>query len=89
MAVAFSVLFWLIDRLALLLSTIFTVTTLGLALLWLVPFWIFGFWIVPTLALKLVAYVMPLNLSISGWLPAIFGGLMLLAINFILGRLVK
>ncbi len=89
MAFAFSVLFWLIDRLALLLSTIFTVTTLGLALLWLVPFWIFGFWIIPTLALKLVAYIMPLNLSISGWLPAVFGGLLLLAINFFLGRLVK
>ena len=73
MALAFSTLFWLIDRLAFLLSTIFTVTTFGLALLWLVPFWIVGFWIVPTLALKLVAVVMPLNMTISGWLPAIFG----------------
>ena len=89
MALAFSVLFWLIDRLALLLSTIFTVATFGLALLWLVPFWIFGFWIVPTMALKLVAVVMPLNLSISGWWPAIFGGLMLFAINLLVGRLGK
>lgn len=89
MALAFSTLFWLIDRLAFLLSTVFTVTTLGLALLWLVPFWIFGFWIVPTLALKLVACVMPLNLSISGWFPAIFGGLLLLAVNIIVGSLRK
>jgi hypothetical protein len=89
MALAFSVLFWLIDRLALLIGTIVTVTTFGLALLWLVPFWIVGFWIVPTLALKLVALVMPLNLSISGWLPAIWGGLMLLGINIIVGRLGK
>jgi hypothetical protein len=89
MAAAFSCLFFLIDKLALLLSTVFTVTTLGLALLWLIPFWILGFWIVPTLALKLVACVMPLNLTISGWLPAVIGGLILMAINFFLGRLVK
>ena len=89
MALAFSILFWMIDRLALLLSTLFAVTTFGLALLWLVPFWILGFWIVPALALKLVASVMPYNLTIHGWIPAIIGGLMLLIVNIIVGSLRK
>jgi len=86
MALAFSALFWLIDRLALILSTIFTVTTFGLALLWLVPFWIVGFWIVPTLALKLVAHVNASKFEHFGLVPCNLGGLMLLGVNILVGR---
>ena len=80
-AIFFGIAGWLVDLAALTLSTIFTVSTLGLALLWLIPLWLVGFWMLPVFALKLVAHMMPTHLTIHGWLPAIEGGLIMLVIG--------
>lgn len=69
----------------LLLSAVLTVTTLGLALVVIVPVWLLGFWLLPAIALKLLAEFMPNTLTISGWLPAILAGLVLLVISIVTG----
>jgi uncharacterized membrane protein YvlD (DUF360 family) len=89
MALAFSTIYWLLDKAAAATATLLSIATLGLALLILVPLWIVGFWVVPAVALKLVASVMPNNLHISGWYPAIIGSLLMVFVNIILGALTK
>jgi len=89
MALAFSSIYWLLDKAAAAVAAMFTIATFGLALLILVPLWIIGFWVVPAVALKLVACVMPHNLHISGWYPAILGSLLMIFVNIVLGALTK
>lgn len=84
-ALIFSVLGFFVDLSAKLISALFTVASLGLALLWLIPLWIFGFWLLPAVTLKLVADLMPTNLSVAGWIPAAEGGLVLLIIGALTG----
>lgn len=81
--ILFCFLSWIVELGAIAASTILTVTTLGLALLFLVPVWLFGFWLLPAVALRLLADFMPTVISFSGWLPAIFGGLIMLAIGIL------
>jgi hypothetical protein len=64
-------------------SAILAFGTLGLALLFLVPMWLFGFWLLPAVALKLLAGLMPSYLTVSGWTPAILGGLIMLIIGIV------
>lgn len=87
LAIFFSMMLWAVEALAVGIAAIMTVSTFGLALLMLIPLWIFGFWIMPAIALKLVADLMPAYLSISGWLQAVVGGLVLLFIGMITGTL--
>ncbi len=70
-----------------LIATVWTISTLGLALLILIPLWIFGFWLFPALALELVAFVAPDHLSIHGILPPILGGLTMMIISMLTGGL--
>lgn len=70
-----------------LLATVWTVSTLGLALLLLIPLWVVGFWVFPALALELVAFVAPDHLTIHGFLPPILGGLTMLVISMFTGGL--
>jgi|AGTN01.1.fsa_nt_gi Membrane protein of unknown function. len=77
----FAFLGWIVEFVVIAGSTILTVGTLGLALIVLAPAWIFGFWLLPALVLRLVADVMPSTLSFSGWMPAIWGGLIMLLIG--------
>lgn len=88
-SIVFGIMLWAVDLAAIALSAILTVTSLGLALLWLIPLWIFGFWLLPAVALKLVSDFMPTTLSISGWLPAIFGGLVMMFIGMVTSHIPK
>jgi len=72
---------WVVETLAIMISAVLTVGTLGLALLVLVPLWLVGFWLLPAFALKLMADFMPSYLSIHGWMPAIEGGLLMLLVG--------
>ena len=83
MALFFGIMVWLVDAAAIALSALITVGTLGLALLWLIPLWLLGFWILPAVALKLVSDFMPSYLSVTGWIPAILGSLVLMFISLI------
>jgi uncharacterized membrane protein YvlD (DUF360 family) len=78
---AFAFLGWLVELLAISLSVLLTIGTLGMALLFLIPLWFFGFWLIPATALRMVADLMPGTLNFSGWLPAIGGGLIMLIIG--------
>ncbi|MBX9948200.1 MAG: phage holin family protein [Candidatus Obscuribacterales bacterium] len=85
LAIVFAFLLWVVEVAAMMLATVWTITTLGLALLILIPLWIFGFWIFPALALELVAFVAPDHLSIHGFLPPILGGLTMMIISMLTG----
>ena len=83
LAVLFTIVLWVVDLAAIAISAVFTVSTLGLALLWLIPAWILGFWLLPAVALKLVSDIAPSYLSVSGWTPAVLGGLVLLIVGLV------
>jgi di/tricarboxylate transporter len=72
---------WIVEFAAVALSTIITVGTLGLALVFLVPAWLFGFWLIPAIVLRMVAHYMPETLSFAGWMPAIWCGLVMLLVG--------
>lgn len=83
LALAFAVMLWLVDLAAVALSAVLTIGTLGAALLWLIPVWILGSWLLPAVALRLLSDVMPSYLTVTGWMPAIFGGLVMLVIGIL------
>lgn len=72
---------WIVDLIALALGAFFTISSFGLALLWIVPLWILGFWLLPAFALKMLAEVVPGSLTIHGFLPAVYAGLVMLIIG--------
>jgi uncharacterized membrane protein YvlD (DUF360 family) len=86
MSIAFGIASFLVDLVTMAISTMLTISTLGLALLVLIPLWAIGFWILPAVALKVTADFMPSNLTIDGWMPAILGGLVLLVVNAATGK---
>jgi uncharacterized membrane protein YvlD (DUF360 family) len=88
LAVVFGLMLWIVDIIAVAISAIAAVGTLGAALLVLVPLWLLGFWLLPAVALKLVSDVAPNYLSIEGWLPAILGGLVMMGISMLTSRTV-
>ncbi len=77
----FSILAWLVEVIAISLSAFLTITTLGVALILLIPVWLIGFWLLPALVLKLTADLLPQYLTIIGWSPAIWGGFLMLLIG--------
>ena len=81
--VLFAVAGWVIEFFAVAISTLLTITTLGMALFFLIPVWLFGFWLIPALALRMVAELMPSVLLFNSWMPAIVGGLIMLFIGVI------
>jgi uncharacterized membrane protein YvlD (DUF360 family) len=81
--ILFAIAGWVVEFFAIAISTILTITTLGMALFLLIPLWLLGFWLIPALALRMVAELMPSVLMFSGWLPAILGGLIMLFIGVI------
>lgn len=86
-ALIFGIMSWFVDLAAIILSAIFTINTLGIALLWLIPLWILGFWLLPAVALMAVSDFMPSYLTINGWMPAIAGGLVMMIIGAITSSL--
>lgn len=81
MSILFGVMFWLIDLLAVAISAVLAIGTLGTALLWLIPFWLLFFWLVPAAALIAVSSIAPSSLFIANGTAAAIGGLVLLAIS--------
>jgi uncharacterized membrane protein YvlD (DUF360 family) len=87
LALLFGILLWIVDAIALALSVMLTITSLGLALLWLIPLWIFGFWLLPAVALKILADLFPTYLTIAGWVPAILSGLIMMFVGVVTSAL--
>jgi len=79
----FAIIGWGCETLAIILTTVLAIGTFGLGLLVLIPAWLLGFWLLPAVALKVFADMMPNYLTISGWGPAILGGLVMLFIGVI------
>ncbi|MBX9670409.1 MAG: phage holin family protein [Candidatus Obscuribacterales bacterium] len=79
----FAIAAWVIEVLAISLSILLTITSFGMALLYLIPIWLIGFWLVPAVVLKLTAELIPAYLTIAGWIPAIWGGFVMLLIGAI------
>ncbi|HEY9681055.1 MAG TPA: hypothetical protein V6C86_05670 [Oculatellaceae cyanobacterium] len=77
----FAFLGWVVESIAVGISAIVAISTLGLALIVLIPAWLLGFWLLPAVGLKLLANLMPSTLAFSGWMPAIWGGLLMLCIG--------
>jgi uncharacterized membrane protein YvlD (DUF360 family) len=81
--ILFAFLGWVVEAIAIALTALLTVTTLGLALIVLIPAWLLGFWLLPAVVLKFTADFMPAELSIHGWMPAILGGLVMLVVGIV------
>lgn len=79
----FAFLGWIVEFAAIAMSAVLAITTLGTALILLIPAWICGFWLLPAIVLRLVADFMPATLAFAGWIPAIWGGLIMLCIGIL------
>jgi uncharacterized membrane protein YvlD (DUF360 family) len=79
----FGIIGWFVDVLAVVFSAAFTITTLGVGLLILIPLWLLSFWILPALTLHFMPDVLPGHVVVNGWLPAFEGGLVLFAIGLL------
>lgn len=86
MSLVFGLMLWVVELVTMAIAAIWTITSFGLALLWLIPLWIIGFWVLPALALILTAAVMPHNFSIDGFLPATIAGFIMLLIGLITSK---
>jgi len=85
----FAFMGWIVESIAVAVSALLTIGTLGMALLVLVPLWLFGFWLLPAIGLKITADIMPSTLTLHGWMPAIWGGLLMLCIGVVTGSKVS
>ncbi len=83
LALLFSILGVVVSWVAVALSAFLAITSLGMALIVLIPLWILGFWLLPAYTLMLTASIMPQYLTVAGWWPAILGGLITLVIGVI------
>ena len=77
----FSILAWMVEFLAISISVVLTITSLGAARLFLIPLWFLGFFLLPAVVLKLTASLLPDYVMITGWSPAIWGGFVMLLIG--------
>lgn len=59
------------------------VATLGAALLLTIPAVLLGFWLVPALQLKIFALYFPEHLHVDSWGSAIWGGFLLMIVNYL------
>ncbi len=82
-ALVFVIVAWLVEMLAIAISAMLAVGTLGLALVILIPAWLLGFWILPALGLKYLAVLMPETLSFTGWTSVLYASLPMLVIGVI------
>lgn len=81
----FAIMLWLVNEALAWFSIFFAIGTLGLGILLLIPMWLVAFWVVPAVALKLVADIMSAYLTVAGFWPAFWGGLILLVIQLLSG----
>ncbi len=83
----FGLMLWAVETLTMGIAAVWTLGTLGLALLWLIPAWILGFWLLPAIAIILTADVMPQSLSVDGFFPAAIAGVVMLCIALATSKL--
>lgn len=86
LAVVFGLMLWVVDLIAVAISAMATISSFGMALLFLIPMWVFGFWLLPAVALKLASDIMPNTFTVNGWMPAILGGLVMLGISMLTSK---
>ncbi len=79
----FVIVAMIVEVLAIAISAMLAVGTLGLALVILIPAWLLGFWILPAVGLKYLAVLMPETLSFTGWTPVLYASLPMLVIGVI------
>lgn len=83
LSIVFGLMLWLVEALAVALAALWTLSTFGLALLWIIPLWVIGFWFLPTAALLITAQILPQYLTVDGFLPAALAGLVMLLIGIV------
>ncbi len=86
LSIAFGVILWAVEAICLAIAAIWTMGTLGLALLWILPIWIFGFWLLPAFAFMITAAMLPQYLTVSGFVAAALAGLVMLGVGFITSK---
>lgn len=79
--IVFSIMAWIVEIIGFSLAAFLTITTFGIALIFLIPLWLIGFWFVPAIVLKLTSGFLPQYLELSGWVPALWGGLVMLFVG--------
>lgn len=85
----FGLMLWLVELGVGLIAALWTVASLGLALLWLIPLWVIGFWVLPAWALMLTAQFVPQHLTIAGFWPAALAGLVMMLIGLVTSNTFK
>jgi hypothetical protein len=83
LGILFSILLALLEVLAAFLSTIWTLSTFGLALLVLIPMRLFCFWVLPTVSLLVMAHFFSKVLSFGNWFSAAIAAIILLIIGWL------
>ncbi len=81
---AFSVVSFLVGAGILLAEGAFTLATKGLGLLVLIPLNVFGFWLLPAVQIEAMAHYFPAHFTVSSWGAAIWAGLLLMVVNYLL-----
>ena len=86
MALMLSVLIWATDNLTSGMSQDWTDRGSRQCLKKLIPIWLAGFFVVPAILIKMSGNIYPSIINVSGWQPAIFGGLVVLLISLMISR---
>ncbi len=81
LAVFFSLLLSFLELLSTLFASALTISTFGVALVFIIPIRILFFWVLPTAALLIIAHWFPSLMTIHNWFGAGIAALLLLATN--------
>ena len=87
LAAVFFGLLWAVETICVALAAIWTIGSLGLALLWIIPMWMVGFWLLPAFALMLTANLMPQYFTVGGFFPAAVAGLVMLFVALLTSKM--
>lgn len=85
-ALVLSTLIWATDGLTCGMSQDWTDRGSKQCLKKLIPIWLAGFFIVPVILIKISGSIYPSVINVSGWQPAVFGGLVVLLISLMISR---
>ncbi|HEY9788340.1 MAG TPA: hypothetical protein V6D17_23325 [Candidatus Obscuribacterales bacterium] len=82
-ALAFAITAFIVNVLIVFGAAAFTVATLGLGLIVVWFARVFLFWLVPAIQLMVFAHYFPSHFQVTGWVPAILAGLLLMVVNIL------
>lgn len=80
-AAVFAVVVFIINTLLRFTLKAFSIATLGLGLLIVIPALIMGWWLIPAIQLQVFAHFFPEQFTVAGWGSAIWAGLLLMIVN--------